>query len=311
MKKLLIFCLAFLANTLVWAQAELVAPVAMLTGDVRSIGLRVPDYKFFVDELSRGVGIACYLNGKQMPTGIADNNMTEDGRITLITSRQYHDTGEMYYRAPFKMPSKNPVELKVVYTTRTGKVLTLTKNIYVVAQNWKFYHVHGLKSICPEDAPINSMATLGAVSISLQNFHFSADSFNPKTGEANGTLDGEPTIFKFRLFQTRGCDPEHFEVAANWGKDIFTKIKDVKPKFSSGQMHVDFKIDYMDYLAWKARALAPGADWVQVVPPMKGTKDASGQLVAPLQKEYKKQYLDKTSKLLLHVTSGYSLQAAN
>lgn len=310
MKKLSVLLLAFLVKTWAWAQAELIAPVAILTGDARSIGLRVPDYKFFVDELSRDVGIVCYLNGKQMPTGIMDNKMTEDGRITLITSRQYHDTGEMYYRAPFKMPSKNPVEIKVVYTTRTGKVLTLTKRIYIVAQNWKFYHVHGLKSICPEDTPINSMATLGASTISLQRFHFSADSFNYKTGEANGILDGEPTIFKFKIFPTRACDPEHFEIAAQWG-DIFTKIKDVKPKFTGEKMQVDFKIDYMDYLAWKARALAPGADWMQVAPSMKGTKDASGKMVAPLQKEFKQQYLDKTSKLLLHVTSGYNLQAVN
>lgn len=292
----------------------LLFPKAIVTNDCQQFSVGTQNGKNPMNEVinsdkTTSLNVQFYLNGQPNDRG----NREPYGSI--LTGDFYDGEHKLYlrnyyYSAPSQMPDKNPVEIKAVITPKGQAPITVTFQFYVLAEHWKFYYVQGLKCICPENSPINPMANLGAACIMEQDFHFTAQTVNAITGEAQATLDGDPEVNKFKISPARPCDPEHFEIAANWGKDVFTKIKDVKARFTGQQMQVDFKIDYMDYLAWKARPLADNK-WVVVVPMQKGSKDASGKMVAPLQKEFKKQYLDKTSKLLLHVTSGYELQAVN
>lgn len=305
-----------------WA---MLGPKAMLVNDCQSFIVgRIDDKtnlvnaqgypigRVYADSYNTKLTIQFYVNGQ--PNNV---EQPEPNGAVLSANTYSGDLKEylrkLYYRAPAKMPAKNPVEIKAVVTSATGPPITVTTQIYVLAERWTFQFFHALRYKCYEGGtgnPRNGLAVdMGMATGMQQQFYFEAGNINFFTGEATATLDGDPDIYYTKQYAGGICDPTYLTANLLWGKDDQSKIKDVKARFTGSQMKVDYKIDYMNYLGWTFTDKATGKT-IPGPPRRPGSHDAQAGFQCPLQEQYRSLYkMPPEQQVMLHVVGGIQLHA--
>lgn len=214
-----------------------------------------------------------------------------------------------------RMSDKNPVEIRAVVTPASGPPVTVTAQIYVLAERWTFQHFQALRYKCYEDEtanPKNSLAVdMGVRTGMQQQFHFEVGSIDWHTGEATATLDGGPEIYYSKTCQGVACDPTYMKANLLWGNDDQTTIKDVAASFTGTLMKVGYKIDYMNYLGWTFTHIPTG----KTIPGLQrkpGSHNVQVEFKCPLQRQFRSLYkMPPDQQVMLHAAGGVQLRADN
>ncbi|MEZ0541100.1 hypothetical protein [Fibrella arboris] len=310
------------ANAQGWA---MLGPKTMLTNDCQHFivgridtestlvnAQGYPIGRVYGDSYNPKLSIKFFVNGQPNTIEQPDPN----GAILSATEysgdlKEY--LRKIYYRAPSRMPDKNPVEIKAVVTPATGPPITVTAQVYVLAENWTFQFFQALRYKCYEGGtsnPRNGLAVdMGMATGMQQPFYFEAGNINFFTGEATATLDGDPTIYQTKKYAGGICDPTYLVANLLWGDDDQSKIKHVKARFTGTRMKVDYQIDYMNYLGWTFTEKTTGKT-IPGLPRRPGSHDVKAGFECPLQGQYRSLYkMPPEQQVMLHVVGGIQLHA--
>ncbi|WP_375444499.1 hypothetical protein [uncultured Fibrella sp.] len=269
-----------------------------------------PIGRVFADSYDPKLTIKFFLNGQ--PNNIEQS----EPNGAILGATEYSGTlkesiRKLYYRAPSRMPAKNPVEIKAIVTPATGPPITVTAQIYVLAEDWTFEFFQALRYKCYEGGtsnPRNGLAVdMGMATGMRQQFYFEAGTINFFTGEATATLNGDPEIYHTKKYAGGVCDPTYLTANLLWGDDDQSKIKNVKARFTGTQMKVDYQIDYMNYLGWTFTEKTTGKT-IPGPPRRPGSHNVQAGFQCPLQTKFRSLYKTPVDQqIMLHVVGGIQL----
>ena len=295
----------------------ILCPKLLVTNDITWVCVGINssnDFRTSVQDYGNDpkLSIQFFVNG-------VPNNIEQPDPNGAILSANYYDGGRkaynrrLYYRAPSKMPDKNPVEIKVVITPAGGPPITATNTIMIVAEKWSFQHFQALRYKCYEGGntnPKNSMAIdMGMATGNEQRFHFKPQSTYNTAGELEAELDGDPDIYYAKTYDGGTCDPTYAHAELLWGDDDQTHIKNVKVRFDGTTMKVDYVIDYMNYLGWAIIDNASGKTLLHV-PRRPGSHDVKAGFEFPLKRQFRSLYTQpKDQQVMLHSAGGVQVRA--
>lgn len=294
-------------------------PKFMLANDVQSfyVGTRngQNDFNTTLNAVSMNPALSIQFSVAGQPNNIEQpepNGAILSGTFYDNTSRNY--LRKIFYRAPSKMPDKNPVELKAIVTPLDGGApITLSWTIMILAERWSFQHFQALRYKCYEGGtanPKNGVAVdMGVGTGNEQRFHFQAKTLNPQTGQTTAILDGEPFVYYSKTYDGGICDPSYAHADLMWGDDDQTKTKNVKVTFDGKDLKVDYEIDYMNYLGWAIIDNSQGKLLFKK-DRMPGTHGAKASFSFPLKRKFRSLYTQpKDQQVMLHTAAGVQVEA--